>query len=113
MSLSLAMRVVQLAQGNVDAAQAAGAVQLRAVDVVLDRQGGAEARPARRVELLDEIWTLRVACSAVTLPAVAARPSTSSLGIEQRQGDGEGAVDAGVGDDDDLACHDFSRGKPL
>ena len=48
------VRVVQLDAGEVHAAQAVGAVQGAGVHVVLDRQGGAEPRPARRVELLDE-----------------------------------------------------------
>ena len=96
MSLSLGCGWCSWTQGKSTPPRPLAPCSATRVHVVLDRQGGAQARPARRVDLLDE--NVDVACRLFGGDVAGGGRQADHLQfrIAQGQRSGEGAVDAGV-----------------
>src|SRR5207249_2257195 len=97
------VRMMQSNAGQLDAAEPTRTVQVRPVDVVLDGEGGADARPARRVDLFDDGVNVLGCLFRRDVAGTGGDGEDIEFGIEQRQGDGESTVDAGIADEDDLS----------
>src|SRR5438876_486709 len=100
------MGMMQLGTGEVHAAQAAGAVQARSIQFVFDWEGRSEARPARRIKLFDEDVDILGRLIGIDVASRRRQAGHVDVRIQKRQGDGEGAVDTRVRQQDYLMRHD-------
>ena len=104
------MRVMQLGAGKGHAAKSAGPVQVNAVNVVADRQSGADARPARRIELLDDNVDVARGLFGVHVAGRGGHAEYVNGRIQHRQGQRKGAVDARIRDENRFAHRAFPCG---
>ena len=98
--------VMELGTGKIHSPQPIGTVQAGGIAVVLDRQGGAKTRPARRIHLLDHRLHIAGRLFGGHIPRRRCDSQQIDIGIEQGQGNGEGAIDAGISYHNHFVCHE-------
>ena len=81
-------------------------MQLGAVDVVFDVRGGAQTRPAGRIELFDQDVHIIRGLLGADVAGRGGQAQHFQVRIEKCQGHGKGAVDAGIAHQDDFFAHD-------
>ena len=80
-------------------------MQLHRIDIEIDRQGSAQTRPTRRIEVLDENMDIPRGLLGRDVAGRGRQADQLQLRIEQGQRHRERAINAGVGHDNEFACH--------
>src|SRR5437879_5325310 len=100
------MRMMQLRARQLDPAQPIGAMQVDAVDVVLDGESSADPWPARRINLFDDGMDVSGCLLGGHVAGTGADGQDVEFRVKQRESQGECAIDTRIADANDLARHD-------
>ena len=105
LAIGLMLLLVPLGGREVGPAEAVGAVQGGAVGLVLDRQRRGGAGPLGRVELVDEDVDVLAGAVGGDVAGAGDQADDVEVGVVEGEGDGEGGIDPGVGDEDHFPWH--------
>src|SRR5260370_2270898 len=98
---------MEFGTGEVRASQTAGAVQLKAVNIVFNLQGSAKARPPGWVEKIDKNLHVAVGLLGGHVSSRRRQPQAVKIAIVKRKSNGKSAVNSRVRQHNHLTAHDI------